>query len=324
VAIIGSNILQAQYLLARGEVVAIPTETVYGLAGNAYNEQAVSKIFTIKQRPTFDPLIVHASCLAQVEEFVTHFPAKAYELAEHCWPGPLTILLPKKAIIPDLVTAGFDRVAVRIPDHPLTLALLQALPFPLAAPSANPFGYISPTTPQHVHDQLGDKIPYILSGQACKLGIESTIIGFAHTKPIIYRLGSMSLEALEQLIGPLTMAHDSPGHLQTPGSLVGHYSPHKILKIGTIQTLISQYQDQRLGILTFDQYYKEVDPEYQVRLAPTTGSLEEAATNLFAALRKLDQMPIDLILGTYVPNIKLGRAINDRLTRAAAKFMEPR
>ena len=320
-ALISTDILQAQHLLEMGEIVAIPTETVYGLAGNAYNKHIVSKIFAIKQRPIFDPLIVHASSIAQVKSFVSDWPAKAYQLAQHFWPGPLTMLLPKKSIIPDIVTAGSEKVAVRIPDHPLTLPLLQALAFPLAAPSANPFGYISPTTAQHVNDQLGDQIPYILSGKACKLGLESTIIGFEQSLPIIYRLGSIPIEAIEQVIGPVNLMDATNQPTKMPGTLLRHYSPHKMLKIGDIDSLISQYKDQRLGILAFDQYYQGVNPQYQFLLAPHTGSLEEAATNLFAGLRKLDQMPIHLILGAYVPDIKLGRAINDRLTRAAAQFV---
>ncbi len=317
----GTDILLAKKLLMQGEVVAIPTETVYGLAGNAYDQQAVEKIFTIKQRPSFDPLIVHASDIAQIKELVKVFPEKAQELAHCFWPGPLTILLPKKAIISDQVTAGLDRVAVRIPSHPLTLALLQAIPFPLAAPSANPFGYISPTTPEHVDAQLGKNIPYILAGGACRLGIESTIMGFEEEKAVVYRLGSIPLEAIEQVIGPVTLAVQSTRHPQAPGTLTRHYSPRKKLQLGDITTLIQQYQNQLLGILAFDQYYPGIDPQYQVLLAPTTGSLEEAASNLFAALRKLDQMPIDLILANYVLDAGLGKAINDRLRRAAAKFI---
>lgn len=320
-AIIGTDILRARQLLIQGEVVAIPTETVYGLAGNAYNEQAVNKIFVIKERPSFDPLIVHAGSITQIQTFVKEWPEQAEQLAQHFWPGPLTILLPKKDLIPDRVTAGLNRVAVRIPDHPLTLHLLQSLPFPLAAPSANPFGYISPTTPQHVNNQLGDRLSYILSGEACRLGIESTIIGFEQGQPTIYRLGGIPIETIEQVIGPILLSTQSSNNPQAPGKLAQHYSPTKRMIIGNIPSLIKQYETQRLGILAFDHYYPNVDIQYQVRLAPITGSLEEAASNLFAALRILDQMPIDLILGAYVPDIKLGKAINDRLKRAGAKFL---
>ena len=320
VATIDLDILQAQRLLEAGEVVAIPTETVYGLAGNAYNGAAVGKIFGIKQRPSSDPLIVHAGCMEQVKDFVRDFPAEAQQLAQHFWPGPLTLLLPKKAVISDLVTAGLPRVAVRIPNHTLTLRLLSTLSFPLAAPSANPFGYISPTTPQHVQAQLGSKIPYILSGGPCSIGIESTIVGFEHGRPLVYRLGGISIEAIEQVIGPTTVVSGTTTHLQVPGGLGHHYAPQKLLIIGDIPTLIKQHSHQQLGILAFDQYYGGVDRAYQVMLAPS-GRLEEAAQNLFAALRQLDQPPIELILADCVPHVGLGRAINDRLKRASARFI---
>ena len=311
-----SDILHVKSLLEAGEVVAIPTETVYGLAGNAYNEVAVRKIFQIKQRPYFDPLIVHASDIAQVENFVKTLPPEAQSLAKSFWPGPLTLLLPKKATIPDVVTAGLDRVAVRIPNHPLTLELLRTLSFPLAAPSANPFGYISPTTPQHVADQLSEKIPCIVDGGTCRIGIESTIVGFDQGRPAIYRLGGVSVEAIEQIVGPIRVTSHAYPKLQVPGGLLHHYAPQKPLKLGDIQMLMEQHSRQRLGILAFDHYYEGIDPSYQVMLAPKA-SLAEAAQNLFAALRRLDAMPLELILATYVPDVGLGRAINERLSKAA-------
>lgn len=321
-ATIGLDILQAQRLLKAGELVAIPTETVYGLAGNAYSEEAVLRIFSVKQRPSFDPLIVHASCIERIEDFVKDLPTEAQQLAQHFWPGPLTLLLKKQASIPDTVTAGLPRVAVRIPSHQLTLRLLQALPFPLAAPSANPFGYISPTTPQHVNNQLGNQIPYILAGGACSIGIESTIVGFEQGKPMIYRLGGISVEAIEQVIGPVTVADYTTTSPQAPGTLVRHYSPQKRLVVGDIPELIKQYSHQRIGVLAFDQYHTNIDPKYQVMLAPSA-RLEEAAQNLFAALRQLDQLPIDLILAARVPHTGIGRAIHDRLRRAASNnFIE--
>ena len=314
-----SDILYAKSLLEVGEVVAIPTETVYGLAGNAYNEVAVSKIFQIKQRPRFDPLILHASDIAQVENFVQTLPLEAQSLAKNFWPGPLTLLLPKKAIIPDIVTAGLNGVAVRIPNHSLTLQLLKTLSFPLAAPSANPFGYISPTTPQHVADQLSEKIPCIVDGGTCRIGIESTIVGFDQGKPVIYRLGGISVEAIEQIIGPIRVTSHVYSKPQVPGGLLYHYAPKKPLKLGDIQLLIAQHSRQRLGILAFDHYYEGIDPSYQVMLAPT-GSLVEAAQNLFAALRRLDAMPLELILGAYVPDVGLGKAINERLSKASSRY----
>lgn len=319
-AIIGTDLLVAQNLLEQGNVVAIPTETVYGLAANAYNQIAVSKIFSIKQRPLSNPLIVHISSLAQMHQIINRFPAPAEKLAMHYWPGPLTLLLNKNNNIPDLVTAGSTKVAVRMPHHPLTLKLLERLNFPLAAPSANPFGYVSPTTPEHVQEQLGNQIPYILAGGQCAVGIESTIIGFEDEKIIIYRLGGIGVESIEQIVGPV-IVDNSIKHLQesivAPGNFIQHYSPHKPLQIGSIPDLLATHRNQQIGILCFDKYYEGVTKKTQVLLTPT-GSLAEAAYNLFTALRQLDQMPIDLILSTYVRNTGLGRTINDRLMRASA------
>ena len=174
---VGVDIERAAAFLSKGQLVAIPTETVYGLAGNALDVKAVSSIFETKNRPSFDPLILHVASLEQISPFVSEFPEKLKRLAEAFWPGPLTVLLARKASVPDLVTSGLDRVAVRVPNHPLTLALLVQLDFPLAAPSANPFGYISPTQAGHVDAQLGTQIPYILDGGVCAVGLESTIVG---------------------------------------------------------------------------------------------------------------------------------------------------
>jgi L-threonylcarbamoyladenylate synthase len=186
---VGVDIERAAAFLRKGQLVAIPTETVYGLAGNALDLKSVSSIFETKNRPSFDPLILHVASLEQVSPFVSEFPEKLKCLAEAFWPGPLTVLLPRKASVPDLVTSGLDRVAVRVPNHPLTLALLAQLDFPLAAPSANPFGYISPTQAAHVAAQLGSQVPYILDGGACAVGLESTIVGMEVEQVVIYRLG---------------------------------------------------------------------------------------------------------------------------------------
>lgn len=322
-AIIGTDLLMAQNLLEQGNVVAIPTETVYGLAANAYNEIAVSKIFTIKQRPLANPLIVHISSLTQLHQVIRYLPTPAERLAICCWPGPLTLLLEKKNNIPDLVTAGSTKVAVRIPNHLLTLELLKCINFPLAAPSANPFGYISPTTPEHVEEQLGRQVPYILAGGKCPVGIESTIVGFEEEKTILYRLGGISVEAIEKIVGPVIIHHPVkhlPPSIVTPGNFTQHYSPTKPLRIGSLPESLATYGHQRIGILGFDQYYEGVNKQAQVLLSPS-GSLQEAAHNLFTALRQLDKMPIDMILANYVPNTDLGRAINDRLMRASVNKM---
>ncbi|OJW67656.1 MAG: threonylcarbamoyl-AMP synthase [Candidatus Amoebophilus sp. 36-38] len=321
---IGTDILLAKQLLERGGVIGIPTETVYGLAANAYDEVAVSKIFDIKQRPKSNPLILHIHRIEQMTDLVKEFPMQAEKLAKHCWPGPLTLLLPKKLIIPDVVTAASEKVAIRIPNHPITLQLLQALSFPLAAPSANPFGYISPTTPEHVQEQLGEQIPYILAGGACEVGVESTIVGFENEQPVIYRLGGLRVELIEEIVGPAVFATknialgafiEKPA---APGNFLQHYSPKKPLKLGVMSELLERYRHKKVGILVFDKYYEEIDKEQQILLTPSS-NLEEAAHNLFAALRKLDQLPVEIILSTYVPNIGLGRTINDRLVRASAR-----
>jgi L-threonylcarbamoyladenylate synthase len=319
-ATIGSDILYVQKLLEASGVVAIPTETVYGLAGNAYDETSVLKIFRTKQRPSFDPLIVHASDLQQIQGFVKHFPSKALELAHRFWPGPLTLVLDKRSIIPDIVTAGLPSVGVRVPQHVLTLQLLRQLDFPLAAPSANPFGYISPTTPQHVQEQLGTHIPYILDGGVCTVGVESTIIGFDAEQPVLYRLGGVSMEAIEHTVGPVKVMHQADNHPQAPGMLANHYAPKKPLIVGKLPLLLVKYAAQKVGILAFQQPCPGVVCNQQVVLS-LTGSLEEAAQKLFAALRTLDALPVEIILADFVPSIGIGRAINDRLKKAATHWM---
>jgi L-threonylcarbamoyladenylate synthase len=296
--------------------VAIPTETVYGLAGNAYDETSVLKIFRTKRRPSFDPLIVHASGLQQIQGFVKPLPSKALKLARRFWPGPLTLVLEKKSTIPDIVTAGLPSVGVRVPQHVLTLQLLRRLDFPLAAPSANPFGYISPTTPQHVQDQLGIHIPYILDGGACAVGVESTIVGFDAEQPILYRLGGVSLEAIECTVGPVKVVHQANNHPQAPGMLTSHYAPKNPLILGKLPELLAAYATQQVGVLAFQQYRLGVVHNRQVVLS-RTGNLEEAAQKLFAALRTLDTLPVEIILAELVPSIGIGRAINDRLKKAA-------
>lgn len=315
---IGKDIEKAQKLLETGNVVAIPTETVYGLAANALNPEAVIKIFKIKQRPAFDPLIIHTNDIQKIHDYVVNIPDKAYRLAEAFWPGPLTILLEKKTIIPDIVTSGLNRVAVRIPKHPLSLALLSKLSFPLAAPSANPFGYISPTTALHVNDQLGSSIPYILDGGPCEVGIESTIVGFEGDDPFVYRLGGMSIEQIQNTIGPVTAKAHSTSNPSAPGMLKSHYAPKKPVIIGNIDTLIQQYNGKNFAILSFNKTFDRELAAEQIDLSEK-GSLEEAAKNLFTALRTLDNAPVDYILTDFVPDEDLGKAINDRLKRAAAK-----
>jgi len=312
---IGTDIEKAVRLLEQNELVAIPTETVYGLAGNALSKSAVTKIFSVKDRPEFDPLIVHVPDLEKASAYVSEIHEQASILADRFWPGPLTLLLKKKKVIPDLVTSGLDTVGIRCPNHPLTYQLLQTISFPLAAPSANPFGYVSPTNPDHVNDQLGNKIQYILDGGACTVGIESTIVGFENEIPIVYRLGGLSLEEIEKTIGKVQLITHSTSNPKAPGQLKSHYAPRKKVFLGPIEELLQQYPAHEAGILTFQ---KDFNSPFQFVLSPS-GNLEEAAQNLFEALRSFDRMPVDVILAERVPNIGLGRAINDRLQRAAVQ-----
>ncbi len=311
---IGKDIEKAKWILDQGDLVAIPTETVYGLAGNALNVASITKIFDVKNRPYFDPLIIHVPDIAGAEKYSEEIPKPARELMERFWPGPLAILLKRKSIIPDLVTSGLDTVGIRCPKHELTQQLLTKLSFPLAAPSANPFGYVSPTKPEHVDEQLGNKIKYILDGGDCKVGIESTIVGFEDDKPMIYRMGGLSVERLERIIGKVHAQTHSSSNPKAPGQLKSHYAPLKKVIVGNIEELFQQHSSSRVGLITFKKDYHH---PHQFILSPSA-NIDEAAQNLFTALRELDKMPIDIILTEFVPEQGLGKAINDRLIRAAA------
>ncbi|MCS7084546.1 MAG: L-threonylcarbamoyladenylate synthase [Bacteroidia bacterium] len=293
--------------LKRSEPVAIPTETVYGLAGNALDEKAVAKIFAIKNRPLFDPLIVHGASAEALAPYVNEWPKPALLLAERFWPGPLTLLLPRTSLVPDIVTSGLRSVAVRVPAHPLALELLSRVDFPLAAPSANPFGYVSPTRPEHVAAQLGDKIAFILDGGPCAVGIESTIVGFPNDIPTVFRLGGLSIEVIEDTIGKVDVATNTR---RTPGSLGAHYAPTKKLLLGNPEQLLKAHP--RAAVLAFTNEY----PAPYLRVLSPTGNLTEAAANFFGFLRELDQTPAEIIVAETLPEVGLGRAINDRLRRA--------
>ncbi len=293
--------------------MAIPTETVYGLAANALNPDAVVQIFDVKNRPHFDPLIVHVSSMDAAKNLVEEFPPLAQKLAKQFWPGPLTLVLKKKDIVPDIVTSGLDTVGIRMPHHPLTLELLKSLDFPLAAPSANPFGYISPTTAQHVADQLGEKIPFILDGGPCQVGLESTIIDLTTDTPIILRLGGLSVEKINECIGQVNVNTSSSSSPSAPGMLVSHYAPHKKLVLGNIEELIIQHHHQKIAILSFEKTYSD----FPNKVLSSAADLNEAAKNLFAYMRQLDAQNPDLIIAEQVPEIGIGRAINDKLRRAS-------
>lgn len=314
--VIGTDISAARQWLQGGQVIGMPTETVYGLAGNALNEDAVLRIFTVKSRPHFDPLIVHTFAVDQVQKYVEDIPEVAFRLMDKFMPGPLTLLLKKKPIIPDLVTSGLDNVATRVPAHPLALELLRSLSFPLAAPSANPFGYVSPTTAQHVADQLKGKIPYILDGGPAHVGLESTIIGFEGDLPVIHRLGGLAMEEIEKVTGKVHININNSSNPSAPGMLQSHYAPRKRLLLGPGVDLAA-LGGKKVGVIAFDTYVQGIDKGNQILLSPS-GDLNEAAKNLFAAMRKLDNAGVDLIYATTFPTKGLGLAINDRLRRAAS------
>ncbi|MEX2591370.1 MAG: L-threonylcarbamoyladenylate synthase [Anditalea sp.] len=317
---IGKDIARAKQLLEAGELVGLPTETVYGLAGNALNLDAVTKIFETKNRPSFDPLIIHTGSMEQISQYTTSIDEELKELANKFWPGPLTLLLEKKSIIPDLVTSGLDYVAVRVPDHPMAMELLLSLDFPLAAPSANPFGYISPTKAHHVQDQLGDKIPYILDGGSSEVGLESTIVGIEQGQTIIYRLGGTEVSAIEKVVGKVLILPQSSSNPKSPGMLKSHYAPRKPFILGNLEELAEKYAASgvKFAVLSFDKDYSFLKASEKFVLSKQR-DYREAAKNLFAGMRYLDQADVSVILAEELPEEHFGKAINDRLRRAAAK-----
>ncbi|MFM9055312.1 MAG: L-threonylcarbamoyladenylate synthase [Bacteroidota bacterium] len=316
--IVSGDIEQAGAILREGGLVAIPTETVYGLAANAESAEAVVQIFDVKQRPAFDPLIVHIGGSSELTRFAHSIPDAAFQLAEAFWPGPLTLVLPRRDCIPDIVTSGLDTVGLRVPAHPIALELLRSLDFPLAAPSANPFGYISPTCPQHVLDQLGGKIPYILDGGACTVGVESTIVGFEDGQVCVYRLGGVSIEKLQEVIPGLKLQISQSSDPKAPGMLESHYAPRKPLVLTTLAETLPLREEDRAAVLSFDTNWSSARGVVCAEVLSPSADIQEAATNLFAALRRLDASPAERIYAELVPEIGVGRAVNDRLRRASS------
>jgi len=313
-ALIGRDIQVAKTYLTEGKLVAIPTETVYGLAANALNKEAVLDIFSAKKRPSFDPLIIH-STKDKIFRWVTAVPEKARQLADTFWPGSLTLVLPKSEEVPFEVTSGLDTVGIRVPKHDLTQDLLAQLDFPLAAPSANPFGYISPTTAQHVNDQLGEEVDYILDGGACDIGIESTIVGFESGEPVIYRLGGLTVEAIESVVGRVNIRVNQASDPRAPGMLKAHYAPGKPLILADDLSMVKD--DPDAACLLFG-----VSPDIPADRCfnmSDRGDYYEAAARLYALLRELDHSPYKKIYARLLPEEGLGLAINDRLRRAAAQ-----
>jgi L-threonylcarbamoyladenylate synthase len=313
----GTDTDTAAQLLESGQLVAIPTETVYGLAADALNEDAVLKIYEVKNRPQFNPLIIHVATFDAVKKWVKNMPPDAEKLAKAFWPGALTLLLDKTELIPDLVTAGHPKVAIRVPAHPLTLELLDKLDFPLAAPSANPSGYVSPTSAAHVYAGLNGKIPYILDGGTCRVGLESTIVGWNENgEPIIYRLGGISKEDIESVLAKqIQIALSITQDPSAPGMLKSHYATVTPLHAGGTEALLKQFPNKKAILIKYNSYQSDYPQHLQYILTPRNND-HEAAKNLFSILREADQQNADILLAEYAPYEGLGLAINDRLNRA--------
>ncbi len=316
-SIISSDIAKAVTILNKDDVVAIPTETVYGLAGNIYSEKAIRKIFEIKNRPLINPLIVHLYSIEQLNEITLSIPPIAKRLANSFWPGPLTLILKKNENVPDLITAGKDTVAVRIPKHPITRALLKNLSFPLAAPSANPFNRISPTSAVHVENYFANSLDMVLDGGECNNGIESTIIGFEDEQAVLYRLGAISIEEIEKVIGEIKIKNKNNEAPNAPGMMAKHYSPRtKTHLCSDVKLFLRNNKEKSIGVLSFSENF--VFPNVKsVEILSYSQNLNEAASNLYAALHRLDQLNLDLIVVEEFPDYGLGKSINDRLKRAA-------
>ena len=317
---ITTDLNEAKNELEADGIIAIPTETVYGLAGNAYSERALEKIFLLKKRPFYNPLIVHIKSAEYLTSVARDIPNIAQLLAHEFWPGPLTLVLKKQPHIPDLVTANKDTVAIRVPNHPLTLNLLDQLDFPIAAPSANPFGSISPTRALHVFNYFDNRLKIILDGGECQKGIESTIIGFENDQPVLYRLGSLSLEQIEEKIGTiLTKTQSDDNQPSAPGMLSRHYAPTTDTYLtDDVEKLIHSYPNKKIGLLLFQNEHGLIPTERQEILSKK-GDLKEAAKNLYAAMHRLDKLNLDMIVAERLPDIGLGKTINDKLQRATKK-----
>jgi L-threonylcarbamoyladenylate synthase len=311
------DLAQAAAILDGGGLVAFGTETVYGLGADAFNARAVARVFAAKQRPSFDPLIVHLAEAGQLSRVAEDPRGLARRLAPRFWPGPLTLVLPKLPVVPDLVSAGLPTVGVRVPQSPAARALLAACKNPIAAPSANLFGRVSPTTAQHVLEQLDGRIEAVLDAGPCAVGLESSILSLVEEPPALLRPGAVTLEMLAQALGPVALADGPQARPQAPGQLPRHYAPRTPLSLVEPDPGFAPPAGERAGLLCL---VPPVAPQRfaAVALLAVDGGLEEAAANLFACLRSLDELKLDRIYAQAVPEQGLGRAIMNRLKRAAA------
>ncbi|MDG1046710.1 MAG: L-threonylcarbamoyladenylate synthase [Bacteroidia bacterium] len=313
---IGRDVTKAANLLSQGKLVAIPTETVYGLAANALDPNAIAEIYRIKNRPSFNPLILHVPNWEAAKRYVTHFPIEAEKIAQHFWPGSLSILLPKNNIVPDVVTAGSSQVVLRVPNHPLTLELLNRINFPLAAPSANISNTVSPTSADHVKNGIGNQIDYILDGGRCQVGIESTIISIENGRVQILREGGISQEVILKQTG-LKISVSTEKTVQTPGQLKKHYATQKPLYIvDSISEYLKENPTQLCSILYYEK--QSNSPTKYSYFLSKDYNLSEIANQLFAMMRLADQDSTDCILIEPIKIEGIGRAIDDRLKRAAS------
>ncbi|WP_027883213.1 L-threonylcarbamoyladenylate synthase [Meiothermus rufus] len=307
------NLERAAQVLRSGGLVAFPTETVYGLGANALEATAVAKIFEAKERPSFDPLIVHVADQEMLRVVVREIPPLAERLIERFWPGPLTLVLPKSAEVPGLVTAGLPTVAVRMPAHPVALELIRRAGLPVAAPSANPFGYLSPTRAEHVERMLGHRVDLILDGGRTAFGVESTIVLLAE-RPVLLRYGAVTVEELKDVLGTLELQIGESEKPLVPGQLPQHYAPRTPIRMAPAESIPLEVR-RRVGYLAF----QEVPKGFKVvKVLSPTGDLREAAAHLFEALHQLDRLGLEAIYAEPVPEMGLGRAIMDRLRRAAS------
>ena len=317
--LITKDLHKAAGALKENNIVAIPTETVYGLAANAFESEAIEKIFSLKKRPFYNPLIVHIKAAEYLNHIAKDIPEIAFRLATEFWPGPLTLVLNKKSIVPAIITAGKDTVAVRMPNHPITLELLNSLDFPLAAPSANPFGSISPTTAAHVRRYFGENLEVVLDGGECIKGIESTIVGFEGEQVVMYRLGSISTEDIERVAGKLKFHTIDDSAPAAPGMLSRHYAPStETFLTQDVKEMVLSHPNKKIGLLIFQESPISQHVAHTEVLSQK-GDLNDAARNLYAAMHRLDHLNLDIIIAEKLPEEGLGKSINDRLKRAVKK-----
>ena len=311
---IGTDIYKAKEILSAGGLVAIPTETVYGLGADGLNPTAVTKIFEAKKRPSFNPLILHIASIKQLHDLVYIESEKVKKLVKAFWPGPLTLVLPKKEIVPDIVTAGNSTVAVRMPKHPVALELIEASGKPIAAPSANTFGFLSPTTAEHVEKQLGNKVNLILDGGKSDVGVESTIIEVYEDKIYLLRPGGIAAEQIEEVCDKIEVKPVDLNSPNAPGQLFHHYAPKVPIKFISELTE-KELEEKKLAGLFFKDNKSSMKFEHFEILSPN-GDLREAAANLFHHLHALEILDVDLIVVEPVKEENLGIAIMDRLRKA--------